>query len=484
MLERSLSYHQKLYALIGIGTITLLALLLGIGLEFYPLFVLPLVVLVGYFAIFDFQQVYYLLLFCIPLTTQIHLSGAYALDVPGELLLLLLTLIYPLYLMVHKKFPKSFIAHPLIQILILHILWIGVSVLFAYKQFIALKFFLAKIWFVIPFVFVTALFIKNLEDFKKLFWVILIPLLGTIALALFNQYQVGFNFDAVNRTVKPFYHNHVNYAAVLTIFLPFVWIGARWYPKQTLPRYFLLACRIIFIIAIIYSYTRGAWLSLMAGLISLLALQKRFVSWLFVLGFGLLIALGVHFVHNNKYLDYAPEYKKAVYHANISSHLEATVNIEDVSTAERFFRWIGGVRMSTEHPVTGFGPNNFYHYYRQYTVTAFTTYVSDNPEKSGVHNYFLMTVIEQGFVGLILFMALTLGIFYYGTQLYRKLRDKYTRQLVAALLVSLVAIYIQILLSDLIEAFKIGSFFFINLAVLVNLDLQQQQIERKTAVSE
>lgn len=124
--------------------------------------------------------------------------------------------------------------------------------------------------------------------------------------------------------------------------------------------------------------------------------------------------------------------------------------------------------MAGEHPITGFGPGSFYHYYQPYTVSEFTTYVSDNPEKSGTHNYFLMTTVEQGLVGLFFFLLLTFGIFYFGVRIYHQAQNQDDKNLIAAVLCSLIVIYVQLLLSDLVEEIKIGGFFFINIALLVN----------------
>ncbi len=50
-------------------------------------------------------------------------------------------------------------------------------------------------------------------------------------------------------------------------------------------------------------------------------------------------------LHNNNYLAYAPDFKKTIYHANFSDHMESTATLEDVSSAERIYRWIAGVKM-------------------------------------------------------------------------------------------------------------------------------------------
>jgi O-antigen ligase len=75
--------------------------------------------------------------------------------------------------------------------------------------------------------------------------------------------------------------------------------------------------------------------------------------------------------------------------------------------------------------ILGFGPGGFYNYYQSYTLSQFTTYVSNNPDRSSTHNYFLMTAVEQGLPGLLIFLGI---IFMYFKQAQRslfKLEKKY-----------------------------------------------------------
>ena len=70
---------------------------------------------------------------------------------------------------------------------------------------------------------------------------------------------------------------------------------------------------------------------------------------------------------------------------------------------ERLYRWVAGTRMTADKSILGFGPGNFYDYYKPFTLgTQFTTYVSENRDRSTVHNYLLMTAVEQGIPGLFL----------------------------------------------------------------------------------
>ncbi|HZG01844.1 MAG TPA: O-antigen ligase family protein, partial [Chitinophagales bacterium] len=164
-----------------------------------------------------------------------------------------------------------------------------------------------------------------------------------------------------------------------------------------------------------------------------------------------------------------PEYKRTIYHEKLGDHLTSTYTMRDVSSAERVYRWVAGFKMWEANPLVGYGPGNFYNFYKGYTVTAFKTYVSDNPEKSTVHNYFLLLLVEQGIVGFLIFLVLTVAIFLYGESLYHRIPNKHDKRWVLAILASLTAIYVSNMLSDMIETDKVGSIFFINIGMLIVL---------------
>ena len=131
--------------------------------------------------------------------------------------------------------------------------------------------------------------------------------------------------------------------------------------------------------------------------------------------------------------------------------------------------------MSGEELLTGFGPGNFYNFYKSYTVSGFETYVSANPEKSGIHNYYLMMLVDQGIPGLIIFLILTFAILLKGEQIYHETRDEGRKRIVMILLLSLIIIDAFLLINDLIETDKVGSFYFMSIAILVNFDLANRR---------
>ncbi len=127
--------------------------------------------------------------------------------------------------------------------------------------------------------------------------------------------------------------------------------------------------------------------------------------------------------------------------------------------------------MIKDNWLTGYGPNTFYANYKPYTVPAYKTWVSDNKDRSTVHNYFLLTVIEQGIPGLFFLLLLIGTLFYYTQHLYHRVKDhlyKVTAITTGAILTMLMVVNF---LSDLIETDKVGSLFFLCIAVLVVVDL-------------
>lgn len=293
---------------------------------------------------------------------------------------------------------------------------------------------------------------------------LIVAMIPVVALILYAQAQSGFTFESVSDSVQPFFRNHVNYGAFLVCMIPLSVAG-----YILSPRYRLLFA-LIFICwtgALFFSYSRGAWMSALTGLITVLALRFKVLHWLGVLSVTLFIVLFTFFASGNRYLDYRPNFEQTIYHQQFSEHLEATYNLTDLSTAERFYRWIGGVRMTQDHQLHGYGPNSFYYSYKPYTVTAFRTYVSDNKEQSTVHNYFLLLWVEQGLPGVFIFLLLLLGLFYMAYQWYHGTEDK-TEKVIAATIISILSMIVMLnMLSDLIETDKIGGLFFICTGVLL-----------------
>ena len=82
---------------LAFGLLALLSIFSALASGFYFLVGVPIVLLVVYVALVDFSKLFYLLLFCLPLSTEVVLPGGFGTDLPTEPLmigLMLITFIY------------------------------------------------------------------------------------------------------------------------------------------------------------------------------------------------------------------------------------------------------------------------------------------------------------------------------------------------------------------------------------------------------
>jgi O-antigen ligase len=115
-------------------------------------------------------------------------------------------------------------------------------------------------------------------------------------------------------------------------------------------------------------------------------------------------------------------------------------------------------------------------------VKSFRTYVSDNPEKSTVHNYFLLQLAEQGVIGLLLFMALVAYILILPQTLYHRTKNPEMRAVIIGAALCLIIIIFHLTLNELVEVDKIGSFYFISIAFLIKLDIWTKEEKKQESL--
>ncbi|MCB0629455.1 MAG: O-antigen ligase family protein, partial [Lewinella sp.] len=368
-----------------------------------------------------------------------------------------------------------FFRHPITLLLLLHVAWVLITTVTSGLFLVSFKFALAKIWYVTVFYFLAGHVLQREKDVRTYFWVIFLPLMFTVLVTLVRHSAYGFSFMDVHRVLHPFQRNHVNYAATLTLFFPMVWLSVAWYHRWSKRWWIIVGSVGILLIAIYLSYTRAAYVALAIALGAYFIIRFRLMRY--VLSGALLVTiLGVMYMaRGNHYLEYAPNYDRTVSHYQFDNLLEATAKGEDISTMERVYRWVAGFYMFKDQPVLGYGPGNFVNFYRPYTVTSFTTYVSDNEEQSGIHSYYLLVLVEQGVPGLLLFLLLSFYVLIKGEDIYHRCRDRGRKRIVLMVLMTTVVIDSFLLINDLIETDKVGSFFFLAMAILVNQDLKNSE---------
>lgn len=409
--------------------------------------------------------IFFLLIISLPFSFEYHFSASLGTDIPDELLMVLVSFVF-LSSWVYRPslLPPGVLRHPLLLILFLLLGWTLVSILFSTHPLISMKFLLAKSWYIGAFILAGAIVFSNRKNIKISATILILSMLVVVLITLVRHAFYGFQFAYINKALQPFFRNHVNYSAMLVCLIPVsvaVW-------KLAAPRFkkWLILLITIFMVALFFSYSRGAWLALPFGIAAAWLASKRKLLLAYIVTLMLAGSLLFWISKEDRYLQFAPEYSTTIFHEDFREHWIATYQLKDVSTAERFNRWVAGVRMVGDHWVTGYGPNCFYEEYKPFAVPAFKTWVSRNEEHSTVHNYFLLTAIEQGIPGLLFFLLLTGAMLWYAEKKVQRALNEFDRVLGLTLAAMIAMVLLLNFLSDLIETDKIGSLFFLSIVLL------------------
>lgn len=442
---------------------------------------LPFAGLFAVLFVLDMRFAFWALVACIPWSFNLEEQLHVGVDFPSEPLMLLITLSSLLWVGFQlPKFPwHRYLRNPLVILIGLSFVWTIITVLFSENPALSVKFLIKKIWYLVPF-FIFPVFVFSTEKaIQKTAQLLLWPLCGVVLFITWRFSAYGFRFEAVHNPLQPFFMNHVMYGSMVSIALPLA-AGGILLSKRFSWKWFLaIASVCILVMAVYLAYSRAAWAAVFFALGAVVMVRFKLMHWAMLAFYAVLLSGVLYLSTNNRFLNYKPKFEKTIMHETLEDHIMATLQGTDISSAERYFRWIAAVRMSTERPITGVGPNNFYDYYKAYVVNSFKTWVSRNPEKSTTHNYFLYMLVEQGYPAMLLYAALMVMVFAYAQRLYRQFKGHREKQIIVLTAVGVVAAtFINNFFSELLEADKIGSLFFMALATLIALDIYNPPLNK------
>ena len=470
--------RQNIIYFLFFALVFLVAAYFGIATGNNLFFLAPFLLLGFLWICLDPSTVFYILLASIPWSIEFNFSQSLGTDLPDEPLMLLTVFAITGYLIFNKRKQESKLKFtPLVFLLLLQLTWMLISTFLSTDFVVSFKFILAKAWYLGAFVIAPFFIFQDRQKFIKAIKLLVISMMAFTVLTMIRHTGEGLDFAGINPSLKPFFRNHVNYSALLVCIIPLL------YSFFTLSvvkrhRYFIAAFILIAVAAVYFSYARGAWLALITGIAAYWLIRKKWLLRSYIISFVFLIAGLAWLIRDNKYLDYAHDYNTTIFHKDFREHLIATYKFKDVSTAERFYRWVAAVRMVKYKAETGFGPNTFSAHYKEYAVPAFKTWVSKNEDRSTVHNYFLLTVVEQGFPGLVLLLVLIGYMFYTAQKIYTISNDRFVKTTAAAVASILVMLCTVNFLSDLVETDKLGSIFYLCFTTLLVLDIQIKRSEK------
>jgi O-antigen ligase len=226
----------------------------------------------------------------------------------------------------------------------------------------------------------------------------------------------------------------------------------------------------IFLVALVLSYTRAAWISLAVALVVyiIFALRIRFS----VVLIGIISCLAFYFVYQTQ-ITMKLEKNRQQSATDFNKHLESMSNIStDASNRERLNRWQCAIRMFKERPVFGWGPGTYQFNYAPFQFAKEKTDISTNRgDRGNAHSEYLGPLAESGLPGLIFIVTIVFVIIYRATILYSNSQDKEIRLLTLGILLGLITYFVHGGLNDFLDTDKAAVPFWGFVGMLVALDI-------------
>lgn len=454
---------ENIRVYIGLMFVTIASCILASITNEFFLLLAPFAILGLAMTVVDYRNIFYGFFLLIPFSVELYLPGGLGTDLPSEpMMWLLLMVTFFVFVWNARSIPQKILTNKISLIILLQLLWILITSLNSTFPIVSFKFFLAKLWYVIPFFFLPLLIIKNTKQLELTFNLFICSTLIALTYVMVRHAGLGFSFAEINTAVRPIFRNHVNYAAMLVMIVPFIWALAQIKKSK---KYWLAMVYVL--LGVYLTYTRAAYGVVFLCIPMYFIIKLKLVRWITPVAVVAVLALVSFLVKGNEYLELAPDYERTITHKKFNNLLEATYKMEDISTMERLHRWVAGFQMLDEHPILGFGPATFFNNYQSHTVSSFKTYVSDNPEKSGIHNYYLMTIVEQGFIGLLLLIALFLFPMLVAEKMYGLYHGTEHGYWIMASILSYFCLIVLVTINDLLEVDKVGPLFYFCASILV-----------------
>lgn len=459
--------------LLSVGYVFLHAFLLLHGFEY--LFLAPIGMAILYLAFFHQDKLMLYLAFLVPFSVPLtYFSGKLPvnLSIPTEPILILLMILLYMRVLIEKGFDKSILLHPVSLAIYFYLCWMLLTSITSEMPVVSFKFLIAKLWFISVFYFLaTQLFVryKNIIRYGMYYT----AGLTLVALYAFSQLVVkGITSQHVaSKVVRPFFNDHTDYAAALAMILVFM-VGMFFLRRKVsiLVKSIYLSIAGFIAVALAFSYTRAAWLSVLLALGFYVGYRLRIRLRVMFLILGTLIALFFTFRTD---IIIALERNKQDSHKDFSRHISSITNIStDASNRERLNRWACAIRMFKERPVWGWGPGTYQFQYAPFQKRSEMTIISTRRGDVGnAHSEYLGPLAEQGFLGTAAFLLIIITTMATASRLYFRAKRRKVRLLALVLLLSLMTYYAHGIMNNFLDSDKLSALFWGFTAMIVALDV-------------
>ncbi|MGB0430379.1 MAG: O-antigen ligase family protein [Bacteroidia bacterium] len=472
----NISKTNKGFAAVVIATLIAYAIgnVYAISQDFWYLSLLPVGLGIIAFAILKPEQFWLFMVFLTPFSLNVQIDFIQSsVSLPTEPFIAFFMVLLIFKYLLDNKIDFAVLKHPITIIILLQLVWLFISACFSTLPLVSFKYFLARLWFVIVFYFFGVSTFKNLKRIDQYNWYYLLAMGAAILYTLVRHSTEYFSHEYSYKAALPFFSDHNIYAVIVAFFIPTAVI----YSLKNLTlrvslirSIFFYLITVVYIVGVVASYTRAAWVSLVVAFAMYLALLLKLK--LRHLVSALLIIVSIIAFSWNDIMLYMSK-NKVESNSDIDAHVQSIYNVTtDDSNTERLNRWSAAVRMFLEKPIVGFGPNTYQFKYAPYQLSKEKTKISTNLGDLGnAHSEFIGPLAEQGLIGAILVIALMLYAIHTGMQLYYKSKNNRVRYLALMVLLSFLTYYSHGLLNNYLDIDKANVMFWAAMAMLTALSV-------------
>ncbi len=474
---------KKEAGIIGASLAFLAGHLLLVSFNHYWFALLPLLCFIILGAFFKPEQVLFFIVLATPLSLNFEKLGigiGAGLSIPTEPLMAGMTLLF-LYKVAYEGFPdRRILRHPMTVLILAYLLWVFVTTLTSSMFIVSLKFFLAQSWFIVSFYFLPLYLFRERNWLERFPWAYTLPLAIVAVYTLIRHAAHGFSEEPAHFVMTPFYKDHTSYGAALALCTPLVIekLFSRRLPLHTRIALFLLLA--LFSVAIIFSYTRATWVSLIGAVLVLPFLFLRIpFKYPFIL---VLIAGGMVYAYQDEiYMKLKGTQNEGSATSELSERVRSISNVaSNASNLERINRWKSSWRMFQERPVFGFGPGTYQFKYAPYQEPGEKTIIStDFGTRGRAHSEYLGPLSESGAFGFLIRTLLVIYLFYLGFRLYFQLPKGRLRGVSTAVFLGLVTYFTHGVLNNFLNRDKMAVPVWSFVAIMVAIDLYHKEEERR-----
>jgi putative inorganic carbon (HCO3(-)) transporter len=439
--------------------------------EQYWFAAVPLLAVIGYLAIFSLDTILFIVAFCTPLSIVLNdKSSGPALSIPSEPLLFGVLLIFMFKFIFEGRFDKRVLYHPVTIAIGFHIAWMFITSLTSSMPVVSFKHLLSQLWFIVPFYMLGTQLFRERINIKKFIWLYASALLFVVAYTIYRHADNGWTQKAAHWVMIPFYNDHTAYAAVLALFIPPLIAFARDKKSTVTARFLSGLLLFVFITAIILSYTRAAWLSLLIALAVYFVYAFRIK---FYTVFVVMIAMTAAFLVLKTDIFMKLEKNRQDSATDFNKHIESISNIStDASNLERINRWNSALRMWEQKPFWGWGPGTYQFNYAPFQKSSEMTIISTNAGDMGnAHSEYIGPLSESGVLGMMGVIFIVITVLYRGTMVYSNAKNPNVRLITLGVLLGLITYFVHGVLNNFLDTDKLAVPYWAFIAMIVAMDV-------------